>query len=252
MARNEEKAQSMLSRYLQTKKGGGARNDKRPYLAILCDDVDEAERWRQQILGDIRKRVSEIQNPGLDDTRVRELNDAINKLLRERKHWERRIVFLGGKDHAKVRKGVGIEDSKGVFEHNGYFYFGVARNLPGVQELIDRQEGIRKEKADRSKEESSATLYRRVDVEYYGYLDDHDGTLERLEKEAEERRRQDMIRQWEEKHGTGADEPWDSSYLKYVGKKPSRSPDSDIEALMLERKKAEALEQLEGGIKNAN
>lgn len=253
MARNEEKAQSMLSRYLQTKKQGSSASERRPYLAILCDDVDEAEKWRQQILGDIRRRVSEIQNPGLEDARVRELNDAINKLLRERKHWDRRIVFLGGKDHSKATKRVGVEDSKdGVFEHHGYSYFGVARNLPGVQELIERQEGFRKEKMDRSKEETSATLYRRVDIEYYGYLDDHDGTLERLEKEAEEERRKHLIGKWEEKHDTGADEPWDSSYLEYVGKKPPRNPDSDVQALILGRKKAEALEQLEGGVKDAS
>lgn len=252
MARNEEKAQSMLSRYLQTKKQGSGRSEKRPYLATLCDDVDEAEKWRQQIFGDIRRRVSEIQNPGLDDVRVRELNDTINKLLRERKHWERRIVFLGGKDPSKARQRVGVDDSQdGVFEHNGYFYFGAARNLPGVQELIERQEGFRKEKNARSKEESSATLYRRLDIEYYGYLDDHDGTLERLEKEAEEESRKELIRKWEENHGTGVDEPWDSSYLEFVGKKPSRNAESDVQAIILERKKAEALEQLEGGIQKA-
>lgn len=242
----------MLSRYLQTKKEGGGRKEKRPYLATLCDDVDEAEKWRQQILGEIRRRVSEIQNPGLDDVHVRELNDAINKLLRERKHWERRIVFLGGKDHSKARKGIGVGDSKdGVFEHNGYFYFGAARNLPGVQELIERQDGFRKENIDRSKEESSATLYQRLDIEYYGYLDDHDGTLERLEKEGEDERRKELIRKWEENNGTGVDEPWDSSYLEFVGKKPSRTAESDVQDLILERKKAEALEQLEGGIQKA-
>lgn len=253
MARNEEKAQSMLSRYLQTKKQGRGRNERRPYLAILCDDVDEAEKWRLQIIGDIRRRVAEIQNPGLEDTRVRELNDAINKLLRERKHWEGRIVYLGGKDHARHRKGHSFSDGKdGAFEHQGYFYFGVARNLPGVQELIERQDRLRMEKKYASREENSGKLHRRVDIEYYGYLDDHDGSLEQEEKEAEEERRKYLVGKWEEKHDTGVDEPWDCSYLQYIGKKPSRNPDLDVQALILERKKREALEQLEGGVNKAS
>lgn len=250
MARNEEKAQSMLSRYLRTKKDGGESGRKRPYLATLCDDVDEAEKWRQQILGDIRRRVSEIQNPGLDDVQLRELNDSINKLLRERKHWERRILFLGGKDHERARKrgkGHEIDNSKeAVFEHNGYFYFGAARNLPGVQELIERQDGTKKE-LERSREESSAVLYRRVDIEYYGYLDDRDGSLQEIEREAEQVQKSNLGRQWEQSNEGRADEPWDSSYLDFVGKKPPSSTGLDVQDLILERKKAEALEQLQAG-----
>jgi len=37
-----------------------------------------------------------IQNEGLDEHRVRDLNDAINKLTREKGHWERQIKKLGG------------------------------------------------------------------------------------------------------------------------------------------------------------
>lgn len=32
----------------------------------------------------------------LDEFKVREMNDGINKLLREKHHWERRILELGG------------------------------------------------------------------------------------------------------------------------------------------------------------
>ena len=34
--------------------------------------------------------------------RIRDLNDEINKLIREKGHWEVRIVELGGPDYAKV------------------------------------------------------------------------------------------------------------------------------------------------------
>lgn len=39
--------------------------------------------------------------------RIRDLNDEINKLIREKGHWEKRIVELGGPNYAatsKVRK----------------------------------------------------------------------------------------------------------------------------------------------------
>ena len=35
--------------------------------------------------------MSLIQNEGLDEHKVRDLNDSINKLMREKGHWERQI-----------------------------------------------------------------------------------------------------------------------------------------------------------------
>lgn len=37
---------------------------------------------------------------GLGEFRIRDLNDEINKLLREKGHWEYRIKELGGPDYA--------------------------------------------------------------------------------------------------------------------------------------------------------
>ena len=42
--------------------------------------------------------MSQIQNAGLDEFRIRNLNDEINTLLREKGHWEARIRELGGPD----------------------------------------------------------------------------------------------------------------------------------------------------------
>jgi len=74
--------------------------ERRPYLATECDNVKDAERWRIQIIREISKKVSQIQNPGLGEFRIRDLNDEINKLLREKRHWEDRILELGGPDYA--------------------------------------------------------------------------------------------------------------------------------------------------------
>lgn len=36
---------------------------------------------------------------GLGEFRIRDLNDEINKLLREKRHWQERIKDLGGPDY---------------------------------------------------------------------------------------------------------------------------------------------------------
>lgn len=70
MARNEEKAQSMLNRFLAGKKEEQSKpKDRRPFLATECVDVVEADRWRHQILKEIGKKVMEIQNAGLGEHR---------------------------------------------------------------------------------------------------------------------------------------------------------------------------------------
>ena len=195
MARNEEKAQSMLNRFLAGKKEEqGQPKQRRPYLASECLDLVEADKWRQQILREIGKKVMEIQNAGLGEhrcassppaqllrfcqvlsphyccntdpcframkprlktgsegswcltqhvcNRIRDLNDEINKLIREKGHWEARIVELGGPNYSKVAR---ITDQEGnelggaTGRGAGYKYFGAAKQLPGVRELFEKE-----------------------------------------------------------------------------------------------------------------
>lgn len=97
MARNEEKSHSLFNRWVDSKaerlKGTRA---KRPFRADQCEDLDDAEYWRRQVIGEISRKVAEIQNAGLGEERIRDLNDEINKRLREKGHWERQIRKLGG------------------------------------------------------------------------------------------------------------------------------------------------------------
>lgn len=70
MARNQEKAQSMLNRFLAGKEADKrGPKQRRPYLATECSDLNEADKWRQQILREIGKKVMEIQNAGLGEHR---------------------------------------------------------------------------------------------------------------------------------------------------------------------------------------
>ena len=64
-ARNEEKAQSMLYRFREAQAaelGLGTRADRRPRMASSCKSLRECERWRGEILREISRKVSKIQD----------------------------------------------------------------------------------------------------------------------------------------------------------------------------------------------
>jgi pre-mRNA-splicing factor ISY1 len=97
MARNAEKAMTTLARWRQSQlEAESGAKQRRPFLASDCSDLKEAEKWRLDIIREISKKVTQIQNAGLGEFRIRDLNDQINKLLREKRHWEYRIKELGG------------------------------------------------------------------------------------------------------------------------------------------------------------
>lgn len=195
MARNEEKANSMLARFLRAKEEESKPpKEKRPFLASECRDLAEADKWRQQILREIGRKVMEIQNPGLGEHRLRDLNDEINKLIREKGHWEARIVELGGPNYAKTAPKIADDEGNDVEAASGkglgYKYFGAAKQLPGVKELFDKPPPPKKKR-------SRYEMFKRIDADYYGYRDDEDGVLEKLEREAEQRLRQQAVEEWE-------------------------------------------------------
>uniref|UniRef100_A0A7M4FQX7 Pre-mRNA-splicing factor ISY1 homolog n=1 Tax=Crocodylus porosus TaxID=8502 RepID=A0A7M4FQX7_CROPO len=103
MARNAEKAMTALARFRQAQLEEGKVKERRPFLASECNELPKAEKWRRQIIGEISKKVAQIQNAGLGEFRIRDLNDEINKLLREKGHWEVRIKELGGPDYATLK-----------------------------------------------------------------------------------------------------------------------------------------------------
>lgn len=230
MARNEEKAQSMLNRYLAMKaeQRGETKKERRPYLASSCRSLDECEKWRSQILREIGRNVTAIQNESLGEHRIRQLNDHINKLIREKGHWERRIKELGGPDYQAMAPKVFQDGQEAAAGSGGYRYFGAARNLPGVKELF-AQEPVALPKRSR------ADLHKLIDVDYYGFRDDEDGVLEPLEIIAESKEREAILQRWKKSHG---------------GLMPSRKkakivvPTNDeVKKLILERRKQDLMKQ---------
>lgn len=190
MARNAEKAQAMLNRLVQGRKDAlkGAEQ-KRPFLATEVDDLPECMRWRQQIIREITKEVAQIQNGALGEHKIRDLNDHINKLIREKSHWERQIKILGGPDFAATAPKITDADGRQAVGADGYKYFGAARELPGVMELFAKtgETQVKRKRHD---------LHKCIDADYYGYRDDDDGMLEALEAKAEKKARLAAEQHW--------------------------------------------------------
>ena len=91
--------------------GGKPREERRPHLASECKSLPDAERWRRMIIGEISRKISEIQNAGLGEARLRDLNDEINKCIREKGHWEERITgkYLRGCLRERDERCPGVE-----------------------------------------------------------------------------------------------------------------------------------------------
>ncbi|KAK3310821.1 Isy1-like splicing factor [Chaetomium strumarium] len=172
MARNSEKAQSMLFRFREAQAadlgiidGGRAR---RPRAITEQDSIPACEKWRGQVLKEISRKVSRIQDPALSDYEIRDLNDEINKLMREKHMWEVQIRNLGGPNY--MRAGGKVYDEAGREIQGGgkgYRYFGRAKELPGVKELFEAAAKAKQE--DEKPLEERADLKRQVNAAYYGY-----------------------------------------------------------------------------------
>ncbi|XP_004349130.2 pre-mRNA-splicing factor ISY1 [Capsaspora owczarzaki ATCC 30864] len=276
MARNEEKAQSMLNRFraLQQAELKGPK-PKRPFYATDCNSIGEAEKWRLEVMSEVSKKVSQIQNAALGEFKLRDLNDEINKLLREKRHWQDRIIELGGKDYFKIGPRMLDHEGKEVPGARGYKYFGAAKDLPGVRELFAAA-------TTQTTRRTRAELHKDVDADYYGYRDDDDGTLIPLEQEAEAQAIAEAVQQWEAKNNQRAtamaidneddDDNDDTNIYKQAvasgsmfgkagaeddeldGALDSRKPEvfvahvavptqADVEKLLVERKKQELLQR---------
>lgn len=186
----------MLNRFITMKNEEKRKpKERRPYLASECRDLADADRWRSEILREIGVKVAEIQNEGLGEHRLRDLNDEINKLLRERVHWERRISELGGPNY--TRNNAKMTDLEGNIidvpnpsgRGPGYRYFGASKKLPGVRELFEKPPEVRRRR-------TRYDIYKRIDASYYGYRDDEDGILEKLEATAEKEMREKAEAEW--------------------------------------------------------
>jgi pre-mRNA-splicing factor ISY1 len=195
MARNSEKAQSMLFRFRAQQAADMGIIDlgrtRRPKAITSVDSIPTCERWRGQVLKEISRKVSRIQELSLSDYQIRDLNDEINKLMREKWAWEMQIRNLGGPNYMRGSGRVYDDEGREIpGGGKGYRYFGRARELPGVKEMFEA--AARRGRGPPEEEEGTGTgrggdiATRKVNANYFGYgLDEEDGTLLAYEKQKE-------------------------------------------------------------------
>ncbi len=160
---------------------------RRPRVITEQTSIPACERWRGHVLKELSRKVSRIQESTLSDYQIRDLNDEINKLLREKHVWEVQIKNLGGPNYMRGATNLHDESGREIpgsrFSAKGYRYFGRAKELPGVKELLEaatkpagpRASQQRGDDADGDGDRSARYF---VDATYYGYgPDDEDSVL---------------------------------------------------------------------------
>ena len=88
-----------------------AGRTRRPRVITEVESIPVCEKWRGQVLKEISRKVSRIQESSLSDFQIRDLNDEINKAMREKHMWEVQIRSLGGPNY--MRGGGKVFDEEG-------------------------------------------------------------------------------------------------------------------------------------------
>ncbi|KAF3939656.1 hypothetical protein ABW19_dt0204717 [Dactylella cylindrospora] len=238
MARNSEKAQSMLFRFREQQAADlgiiDAGRTRRPKAITEITSIPSCEKWRGQVVKEISRKVTKIQDPSLSNYQIRDLNDEINKLMREKHMWEVQLRNLGGPNYMRFAGKMTDEEGREIPGHKGYKYFGRARELPGVKELFEELQPKKDDKEADEKKRVLSEIRKNVDANYYGFnRDEEDGTLLAYEKRKEEESMAAMAK-------TGAGEPapgWEP--LPASIKVPTKE---EVMEFLLERRKRKLLD----------
>lgn len=169
---------------------------ERPKTVAECNNITDADKWRQDIIKDIGDKVTEIQNAGLGEHKIRTLNDEINQLLEDKRQtfsdhrqWDRRIKELGGPDYSKLETKLYDRDGVELPGSGGYKYFGAAKDLPGVRELFYRE-------SMPTTRRNINDLQAQINYEYYGLMRDGNDYLKEFEDEQSNEDRDQAVRDY--------------------------------------------------------
>lgn len=190
MARNEEKAQSMFYRFrkaIQNEEAGWINpSPNEPLLPSTCESLPAALFARRELLKDISRKISRINEESLkDEEEIRVLNDEINRLIRRKNEWDGRLRELGHEERDKtVRWGEDVLPEPG--NQFGYFYFGKAKTLPGVQDLLHPHKETSIKLPAKLQTFQDALSDQRLHDVYYGVLEAKEETeMQAYEREME-------------------------------------------------------------------
>ena len=189
MTKSGDKEIAMLNRWVRLNREIRTKQDPKPENPSKTTSIPICENWRGEAIKLVIAYVTDIQNASLGEHRIRDINDEINKLLKEKESWETRIRELGGKDYSKDTPIIPDIDETEVPSIGGYKYFGAAKLLPMVREIFKKQ-------APNPPKQDPSYLYKRVNTKYYGLGSDNEEILAK-EKELENKLREKSICEWE-------------------------------------------------------
>ena len=174
MARNEEKALTLFNKWHTFKQEFHAvSGNRRPLFSSQVESLPDAEKFRREIISKITKNIAAIKNAELGEHKIREMNDEINKLMKQKYYWEIRIRELGG--NLPIGKQFYDIEGKELPGTPGYKYYGAAKELPGIRELFmeasEEQEEIQKQNRKRKIRKD---LYAQLTPEYFGFVSTED------------------------------------------------------------------------------
>lgn len=187
---------------------------RRPKAITSVGQLPAAEKWRGQVLKEISRKLTRIQDSSLSDYQIRDINDDLNRLMREKSVWEMQIRNLGGPNYARGARVYDDEGREIPGAGKGYRYFGRARDLPGVREMFEAASKARAgQEDDEGKKSVNEMLRKHVDAVYFGYgLDEEDGSLVAYERRREKEAVEVMAQQgekeeagWQPLPGDGGD-----------------------------------------------
>ena len=178
---------------------------RRPRAITTVESIPMCEKWRGQVLKEISRKVTRIQDLSLSDYQIRDLNDEINKLMREKWSWEMQIRNLGGPNYMRGSGRVYDDEGREIpGGGKGYKYFGRARELPGVKEMFEAAARRAKPAEQEGVGRAGDISTKKVDAAYYGYgLEEEDGTLLAYEKSKEKEAVESMRLKGEDKDEDG-------------------------------------------------
>ena len=253
MARNAEKAQSMLSRFAATQTSGLAASlptasTRRPKAPSTIPTIPACEKFRGQILRDLNRKITKIQDESISDFQIRDLNDEINKLMKEKWGWERRIRELGGPNYMRGGGGT-VFDSEGREVEGGgggrgYRYFGRARELPGVKEMFERAAKKRVKDDGGGERDGRQEINRRgLDARYFGFgRGEEDERLLRYERRKEKEAVERVGRMAEQDEEDGEWEPLPGDVGD--GVRWALPTVEDVQAELMDRRRRQLLDTL--------
>lgn len=190
-----------------------------------CTSIAACEKWRNQVLKDVDRKINKISDASLTDFQVRDLNDEINKLQKEKHMWELQLKNIGGTNYIRFQGNMTDSEGRVVGSHKGYRYYGRAKELPGIKELFSELAAPQKQKKTK-KDLAELDL----DSSYYGYRDEEDPALLAYEADREELARANLLAE-----DSGSNSRWNIASIPIFAELPSRA---EIENILVDKRKA--------------